>query len=84
MEAEVTPEPQDAEREAILAVLAQGVGDTSGANESPWRRAGLDEAMEAWDEPVTGRSKVVARAPCAVVAVTIQPVRTMSPSAPSA
>lgn len=54
MEAALTPEPQDAEREAILAAVARGAADSSSTSENkneyenPWRLAGLAEATEAW------------------------------------
>ena len=57
MDAALTPEPQDAEREAILAAVARGAAGSSSAseNENPWRLAGLAEATEGWN-PVTGPS----------------------------
>lgn len=47
----MTPEPGDDERLALLAALAPPGDRESGhpSYESAWRRAGLDEAVEAWD-----------------------------------
>ncbi|MCP9487322.1 MAG: hypothetical protein MSC30_15855 [Gaiellaceae bacterium MAG52_C11] len=48
MDAEVTPEPEDGEREAILAALAREGGGAPDVGETAWRKAGLDEAAGAW------------------------------------
>lgn len=45
MELEITPEPDDAEREAIAAALARGPVEPP-AYVSPWRRAAVAEAVE--------------------------------------
>jgi hypothetical protein len=47
VEPEVKPEPDDDEREAILAALARDE-DAGDRAESPWRRAALEEAIEDW------------------------------------
>ena len=49
MDAEISPEPTDDEREAVLASLAATHSDRSAADESPWRRAALEEAVEGLD-----------------------------------
>ncbi|MBD0339084.1 MAG: hypothetical protein ICV67_07345 [Thermoleophilia bacterium] len=48
MEAEIVPEPSEAEREALLAALAEldGALDRPPAYASPWRRAGLADEEE--------------------------------------
>ena len=88
MEVEVTPEPEDDERQALLSALAPPADrpPARASYESPWRRAGLDEAVEAWRLGTRNRSSrsTVARARCAVAAESIQPARTMSLSARSA
>jgi hypothetical protein len=43
----VRPEPDDDEREAILAALARDE-DLRARAEDPWRRAALEEAIEDW------------------------------------
>jgi hypothetical protein len=48
MELEIRPEPPDPVRRAIEAALAEGAGD--GSHESPWWRAGVDEALAAEDD----------------------------------
>ena len=53
MDVEVTPEPEADEREAMLAALDSAGADSPSADkradESPWRRAGLHEAVEDLD-----------------------------------
>ncbi len=51
MEVEVTPEPEDDERQALLSALAPPADrpPARASYESPWRLAGLREAAEAWD-----------------------------------
>ena len=46
MKAEVTPEPTDDEREAILVALDPAADSSSARAEDAWRRAGLHEAVE--------------------------------------
>jgi hypothetical protein len=49
MHVEITPEPSEEERHAILAALENEEAD--GEKPSPWRRAGLgpeDEDQTAW------------------------------------
>ncbi len=45
MELEITPEPDDSEREAIAQALA-GEAPEPEAYRSEWRRAAVDEALE--------------------------------------
>ena len=49
MDAEITPEPPDDEREAILAALDSAVREPPVGDESQWRRAALQEAVEGLD-----------------------------------
>jgi hypothetical protein len=46
VDAKISPEPTDAEREAILAALDPPEADRPDGDESPWRRAALHEAVE--------------------------------------
>jgi hypothetical protein len=46
MDVEVRPEPTDDERQAILAALDPTRTDQPAADNSSWRRAALDEAVE--------------------------------------
>jgi hypothetical protein len=52
MEVEIRPQPDDEEREAIVAALARAGVEAphSPGYESPWRAAGLREAADA-DDP---------------------------------
>ena len=45
----MSPEPSDDEREAILAALARAGGEPPVGEESPWRRAALQEGVEGLD-----------------------------------
>lgn len=49
MEPEIVPEPSEAERQAVLAALAEldGALDAPPAYRSPWRLAGLADADDA-------------------------------------
>ena len=49
MDAEISPDPTDDEREAMLAALEPTRSDRSVAEDSPWRRAALEEAVEGLD-----------------------------------
>ena len=48
MDADVTPEPGEEEREAIVAALASD-DRAARSGENPWRRAGLHESVEEAD-----------------------------------
>lgn len=49
MELEITPTPDEAEREAIAAALA-GQAEVPAAYLSAWRRAALTDVLEPGDE----------------------------------
>ena len=50
VELEIRPEPDEAEREAIVAALA-AERDRPGPYESGWRRVGIEESLEPPDRP---------------------------------
>jgi hypothetical protein len=59
VELEITPEPSDAERQAILASL-EGAGPRPEAYASRWRESGLDDLRgDASAEDAGGDARVV-------------------------